>query len=548
MAAQVSPSNSSTFHQELVEQFLRPEAYPERPTSVSVLQTHVSSLFFAGDYVYKVKRPVNYGFLDYSTLARRKRFCGLEVTLNRRMAPDVYLGVVEIRRAEGKLFVAEGDAKDGEVVDYAVKMRRLPADRSLGALLKAGRVTPDDARHIGRLIATFHAKARRSAAIARQGSVGAVRRTLLENFRQTRKYVDAVVSRDLYDDVVAYSLAFLETRSDVLTRRGQEGRVVEGHGDLKASDIYIIDGQVKILDCIEFNRRFRCVDAASDIAFLAMDLEFHGHRDLSQAFINAYVETSGDREAAELLPFFKCYRAYVRAKVNSFRLGDAHLAAQERETALDTAQAYYHLAHSYTQVFPHPSAVLVCGLMGTGKTTIAAELARHWEGVHISSDVTRKALAGLAPTEHRYGAYEEGLYAPDMTRRTYDAMLKEAKEALRQGRLVVLDATYRAAEERRQAARAAEEWGVPLWVVECIAPEGVVRRRVLQRTATGDSASDARWELYPRQKAEWEPVWEAAAGRHVALDTRGALDKTMGRLLRELFTRAIGEQGGEEAS
>ncbi len=529
-------------HQELVRQLLSPSAYSAAPGEVRLLQTHVSSLFFAGDYVYKVKRPVNYGFLDYSTLARRKRFCRLEVALNRPMAPNVYLGVVEVRREDGRLYIAEEGGDKGEVVDYAVKMRRLSAESSLSAMLKADKVSPADARRIGHVVAAFHARARRTAAIARQGGMATVQRNILENFRQTQRYVGVTLSQDTYDDILAFSRAFLQAQASFMARRAQEGRIVDGHGDLKASDIYIVDGEVKILDCIEFNRRFRYGDAASDIAFLAMDLDYHQHAGLSQAFVDAYVEASGDQEVTHLLGFFKCYRAYVRGKVNSFLLDDPTLSPARRQEALDTAGAYFRLAHTYTRVFPCPAIIMVCGLMGTGKTTVAAELARRWQGTHISSDVTRKALTGLASTEHRYESYGQGLYAPGMSQRTYDAMLAQAKEAVAGGRLAILDATYRAAQERRQVVQAAQAQGIPLWIVECTAPEDVVRRRVLLRTAAGASASDARWELYPQQKAEWQPIpihREAHGQRYIVLDTRGAPSRVMQRLLRELFLRVL---------
>ncbi|MBI4310926.1 MAG: AAA family ATPase [Chloroflexi bacterium] len=533
--APVAQASAPYSHEELVKQLLQPEAYPERPATVRLVQTHVSSLFFAGDFVYKVKRPVNYGFVDYTTLARRKRFCVLEASLNGPMAPGVYLGVVEVRRLNGE--VVAGGTYGGEVVDYAVKMRRLPQESSLSMLLKAGKITPDDARSIGEVVARFHAQARRGPAITRLGGLSTVRRNIQENFRQTKRYAGSAVSQDAYDDITAYSHAYLKAREGLFQQRAAEGRILDGHGDLKASDIYIVDGRVLVLDCVEFNRRFRYGDAALDIAFLAMDLDFHGRPDLSRAFVDAYVDASGDAGAREVLGFFKCYRAYVRAKVNSFRLDDPGLAGAEREETLRTAQAYYGLAHSYTQVFPRPAIIVVCGLMGTGKTTVAAELARRWRGVHVSSDVTRKELAGA--TGHHYEGYGQGIYAADMSRRTYDAMLERARDAVGRGYIAVLDATYRSAEERRRAASLAQELGVETWVVECVAPESTVRRRVARRVTEGTSASDARWPLYPQQKAEWEPVAEVPSRRYAVLDTRGGHQAVLQRLLRQLYERAI---------
>ncbi|MDO8751910.1 MAG: AAA family ATPase, partial [Dehalococcoidia bacterium] len=433
-------------HEELVRQLLRPQAYPETVSQVRLLQTHISSLFFTGDHVYKVKKPVNYGFLDFTTLSKRRYYCRQELTLNRRLSPDIYLGVVEIREQGGQLTIGG----QGRTVEYAVKMRQLPTDRALAALLKAGAVSTQDISRLGELVADFHGRANTSPAITQQGGFKAVTRNIRENFRQTRRYIGLCLTQDEYDDMVAYSQAFMATRANTFLRRAAEGRIRDGHGDLHTGAVFLANG-IYILDCIEFNRRFRYGDVASDVAFPAMDLDFHGRRDLSTAFVQAYIQASCDTGVEELLDFFKSYRAYVRAKVTSFRLDDPLLSPTDRKEALATAQAYYRLAHSYTRVIPQPSLFLVAGLMGTGKSTVAQDLARRQNAAYISSDVTRKSLEGIAPTEHRYESFREGIYAPSMSRRTYDAMLSQAREHLATGRSVVLDATFRQSQDRRMA-------------------------------------------------------------------------------------------------
>ncbi len=521
-------------HEFLVQQLLRPEAYPEEVSAVSLAQTHISSLFFTEHHVYKVKKAVNFGFLDFTTLSKRRYFCRQEVTLNRRLAPDVYLDVVEVRESGGRLAI--GGA--GRTVEYAVKMRRLPPDRSLAQLLHQQTVSPQEIRGIGEMIARFHSVARTSPAIARLGGITSVRRNVEENFRQTRRYVGWVVDRDTYDDLAAYSRAFMDTRTETFIRRASEGRIRDGHGDLLSADIFLVNG-VQILDCIEFNRRFRYGDVTADIAFLAMDLDFHGRTDLSTELIEAYIGASADSGVLELLDFFKAYRAYVRAKVTSFRLDDTSLSQEERQQVTSTAQAYYKLAHSYTHVVPQPSLIMVVGLMGTGKSTVGEELSRRWGAVHISSDVTRKALFDLPAGEHRYEAYDQGIYSPDVSRRTYDAMLSEANGLLARGQTVVLDATYRSAAERQRVVEAGRRVSAGAWIVECVVPPETVRRRVRRRVREGTSASDATWELYEQQSAEWEPVAEVPPERHVRLDTSATLQKTMQSLLYQVYAGAL---------
>ncbi len=513
---------------------LRPHAYPETVAQVSLVQTHISSLFFTGEHVYKVKKPVNYGFLDFTTLTKRRYYCRQEVTLNRRLSPDVYLGVVEVREQNGYLAINGL----GRTVEYAVKMRQLPAERSLSALLKTGKVSIGDVQRLGKLVADFHGRAKSTPAITRQGGLVVVNRNVRENFRQTKRYVGPCLSQDVYDDLQAYSHAFMATTAETFVRRAEEGRIRDGHGDIHTGAVFLTDG-IHILDCIEFNRRFRYGDVASDVAFLAMDLDFHGRSDLSHAFIQSYVQASGDTGMMELLDFYKSYRAYVRAKVTSFRLDDPTLADSDREEILDIAQSYYRSAHSYTRVIPRPSLFLVAGIIGSGKSTVGQDLARRQDAIYISSDVTRKSLAGIAPTEHRYEPFGGGIYAPAVSRHTYDTMLSQAREHLAKGRSVVLDGTWRQSHDRHLARDVAQNTGAALWVVECVAPTEEIRRRLERRLRDKSAVSDARWELFQQQLTEWEPVREVSSDRYIKLDTSRSPRKTSLELLLQLYSAAL---------
>jgi len=548
---------------ELVQALLRPEAYPEEVASVEMVETHVSYLFFTGRHVYKVKKPVDYGFLDFTTLEKRRYYCDQEVEVNRRMSPDVYLGVVEIREQDGK-YAIEGS---GRTVEYAVKMRQLPRERAMNVLLKQNKVTEADIRRLAVKIANFHRRAETSPPLDSAqgelveplGGLETLRQNIEENFRQTEKYAGLCLSQDAFDDLLAYSQAYLDARKEIFTRRAREDRIRDCHGDLHTAQIFLVDDVslrpfpalppshpfdgISVIDSIEFNPRFRYSDVGLDVAFLAMDLDFHGRRDLSEEFVRAYVEESGDLEIPDLLDFFKLYRAYVRGKVTSFRLDAPDLsneANEAREAALVTARSYLRLAHSYVPALSQPSLFMVTGLMGTGKSYVSRELARRWDLEYISSDVTRKELAGVLPHEHRYEAYGYGIYSSEFSRRTYQEMVHRAHEHLGRGRSVVLDASFRAASTRREALDVARKVGADAWIVECVADETELRFRLERRLHEEASASDGRWELLRQQKEEWEPVSEVPESRHIRLDTSGPPGETMRRLLEEIYIRWLG--------
>ena len=520
---------------------LDPSAYPGDVDSVEAAETHISYLFFAGGHVYKVKKPVDFGFLDFTSLEKRRDCCHSEVALNRRISPDLYLGVAEIRE-EGGRHALDGP---GRTVEYAVKMVRLPRERAMDLLLRQGLVGPDDVEGIAAKVARFHRDAEHGPHVTRHGDLRSVRLNVEENFAQTRAHVGLTLPADLYDDLAAYSRAFLDARSRLFAARAGEGRIRDCHGDLHTAQIFLEapetrgDGDgVGIIDCIEFNRRFRYSDVAEDIAFLAMDLDHYGRPDLSRAFVDAYVRESGDPGVLGLLDFFKVYRAYVRGKVAGFRLDDPHLSVEAREEAAEAARSYFLLAHSYLPRLPRPGVILVAGLPGTGKTAVAGELARRWGMAHISSDVTRKTLAGVDLTEHRYVPFSEDIYSPEFSELTYRSMFLETAERLRDGERVVLDATFRRAGERRNAVAAARDAGAEAWVVECTLPEEPARRRLEDRFEAGTSVSDGCWELYHRQMAEWEPVTEVPRDRLLRVDTSGSPEDTI-RLVLQGFYAAV---------
>lgn len=327
---------------EMVQALLDPKAYPEIPQRIELMQTQMSFIFLTDNYVYKVKKPVNLGYLDYTTLEKRQFYCYREVELNRRLCPDVYLSVVPITRDKNNFFVGGR----GEAIEYAVKMRRLPQEAMMDVLLTNNQVSSEMVISLAQKLVDFHRRAETNAAISTFGNLDTIAQNTEENFSQTEKYIGNTISRDKYQRIKAYTDSFTSQNAPLFQKRLVDGRIRDCHGDLHAAHICFTD-DICIYDCIEFNDRFRYCDIASEVAFLAMDLDHYRRADLSDCFVDAYVAQSRDKELLKLLNFYKCYRAYVRGKVESFKLDDPHISDEERAKALANTKSYFDLAQSY---------------------------------------------------------------------------------------------------------------------------------------------------------------------------------------------------------
>lgn len=331
---------------DVIEALKDPSSYDEDVEQIELLQTHISFVFLTGRYVYKVKKPVDFGFLDFTTLANRKFFCEEELRLNRRLCPDVYLEVVPINVA-GDSVKIKGP---GETIEYAVKMRELPQDAIMSRLLEKGKVTKGHAEEIAKLLAKFHKEAKTGVGINEYGTLLQVRANWVENFEQTNGLRGGLLGSEEFDFVENAIKHFMDENEALFDTRVKEGRIRECHGDCHSGNIFILDSKdIYIFDVIEFNKAFSCSDVAAEVAFLGMDLEFNGRVDLKEAFINRYIEQSGDGGLLPLLPFYMCYRAYVRAKVASFRLAEADIGADEKSEAEKLTRDYFKLALSYAR-------------------------------------------------------------------------------------------------------------------------------------------------------------------------------------------------------
>jgi len=327
----------------LVEMLRNPEIYPDNPSRMDFVQTQMSLIFLTGNYVYKVKKPVDLGFLDYSTLEKRRGFCYQELRLNQRLCPGAYLDVVPI--------VVNGDniaiGGEGEIVEYAVKMHQLPRDRTMDVLIRGGQVTEDMVQQAAQKVAEFHRNAETNEEISNYGGLDTISTNTGENFSQTEKYIGLSITAEQHQGIKAYTEDFIERNTKLFDKRRIEGRIRDCHGDLHAAHVCFAD-EICIFDCIEFNDRFRYGDVASEVAFLSMDLDRYRRPDLSKVFYDAYVEASGDKELMQLLSFYKCYRACVRGKVESFKLDDPLISQGEKDAILLVAKRYFELAESYT--------------------------------------------------------------------------------------------------------------------------------------------------------------------------------------------------------
>lgn len=501
----------------------RPEFYPDHPTTVERRETHISRVFLAGENVYKVKKPVRFPFIDCSTLERRRRLCFEEVRLNRRLAPGVYAGVHPIVAqnggfALGPLMEDPADARDRGALEYAVRMTRLADERMLDRALARG-ADADEIRAVAGRIAEFHRIAD-GAKAELYGSAAAVAAMVADNLRQCERFEGRALSIAQMDGLAAYCAGFAGEHWELMNRRARDRRVVEGHGDLRCEHVYIDGGRIAIIDCVEFNEALRHGDVACDAGFLAMDLDRVGRHDMSLEFVAAYVDESGDREFSILLPYYECYRAAVRGKVAALRSVAAEIPAAERENALAEARDYFALACRYAGCYDGGRcAIVACGAAGSGKSTVARALAPRVGFQIVSSDETRKRMAGVSPETPMKARYGGGIYADDFTRRTYDALIAAGESILRGGAGVILDATFRHPEERRAAIAMAERAGAPILFVECSAGEDETIRRVRERAQRVGEVSDAGVEVYLRHRRDFVPLDEIAAARRMPADT-----------------------------
>lgn len=515
--------------QELLTKLRDPTAWPNPVGVIEVVHTHGSAVLLGGEHVYKLKKPVDFGFLDYSTLAKRKAMCEAEVALNRRLAPGVYLGVVPITVTNGR--ATFGGA--GEVVEYAVHMKRLDDAWTLGRRVLDGTIDRAMLERVGRTLAQFHRTARRGADVARWASFDAVRENCDDNFTALREHAGVVAPRVEIERLASATDAELARQRGLIEERAAALVPCESHGDLRLEHVYVMpDGELCIVDCIEFSERFRCADPVSDIAFLAMDLKAHGAWDGAEVLLDAYFAESGDSAGRALAPLYIAYRSAVRAKVRAMAAASPAIPDDQRRRALQLARAHIQLAvGELSAPGDRPCLVLVGGLPGTGKSVLSRNLSRECAFTWLRADAIRKELAGLDPLEHGGADVRAGIYTPDWNDRTYGECLARAKELLFGGGRVLVDASFK--EERRRLAfvEASRDWGVPVRILECVSADPLVRERLANRR---EDPSDADWRIYEHVRATWDEFGERTRPLHTRIDTSGPVEASLAQAVASL--------------
>lgn len=517
----------------LIETLARPAAYPYQVGEVEVRQTHISVAFLAGPFVYKVKKPVAPGFLDFTTLDKRLLYCREEVRLNRRLAPDVYLGVVPITATpRGLQFEGQGVA-----LEWAVKMHRLPDEATFLERVRRSDVDVRLVEEVARRIAAFHRAAETNDRISSFGRAAVVARTILDVFDRAAPRIEGIVAREVFARVKGLAEESLKRLGPLIDSRAARGVPRDCHGDLHLDHIYCFPdrpppGDLVAIDCIEFNERFRFIDPVADMAFAVMDFAFHGRRDLARTFADAYFCATEDDEGRTLLPLYTAYRAAVRGMVDGMLVHEAEVLEAERAAAHARSRAHWLLALAELESpGRRPCLLLVAGLPGTGKSTLANALSRRAGFEVIRSDVIRKELAGLPADEPSPPEVRESLYSKGSTDRTYGECLRRAESLLAGGLRVLVDATLREEKQRRTFLNMAVSCGVPSAMLLCQADPTTIRNRLNSRR--GD-ASDADWNVYLRTAASWEDVGEGVARALHPVSTDGTLEQSLGRACKVL--------------
>jgi aminoglycoside phosphotransferase family enzyme/predicted kinase len=511
--------------EQLVRFLLDRRSYRHRPRSVRLIQTHASYVFVAGPYVYKVKKPVNFGFLDFSTLEKRRYFSEREISLNRRLCSDVHLGVVPISLRGTVLTFGPGDT----VIEYAVKMRKLEERYLLSQLLKRDKVRR---RHLDRVVSAlqaFYQSQEPTSAILKWGEIEKLKVSTRENFRQAESFVGQTISATAFKVIRSYTNDFYRFNARLFESRIRERRIRDCHGDLHLDHVHLTPNRLSIYDCIEFNDRLRYIDVASDIAFLAMDFEFQGRRDLSRYFTARMVEVLGDRHLLKLIDFYKCYRAFVRGKVDSLQS-----AGSKRDRSRSRARRYFQLALQYAVCGSEPMVVIVMGRIASGKSALAKCLSAELGWDVFSSDRTRKQLAGVPLYTRGDITARRQLYSEAMARKTYQLLARKGATSAIEKTGAILDATYSRRRDRDGLRRKLERRGVSYCFVETQAPDSILKRRLIQRAGAPREISDARREDFENLSRSYDPPIEIPANKLITVSTPGALEEVTTSVLQAL--------------
>lgn len=510
--------------------FLRkPSSYSNHPAEVQIKQTHASILAIAPPYVYKVKKQVNLGFLDFTSLPQRKANCERELRLNSRLCAGLYVGIVPIVLRNGELHFGS----DGQVVDYALQMKQLADGFFMNQLLQQGQLKIDKIEPVLERLKNFYTTQPADASIATYGNMAHMKVNTDENMASLQADVKDNTHKVVLKAISSFVDTFYEKFRLLFDKRVKEHRIKDCHGDLHLDHIHLQDGKVCIYDCIEFNDRFRYIDVASDIAFLAMDLDFYGRPDLSAYVANRMAELLHDPDLKLLMDFYKCYRACVRAKVETIKCGEKEISAQERKISLEYATHYISLALQYAIFGSRPTVLIVCGKVGSGKSTLAKRLTEllHWK--YIGSDEIRKQQAGL-PLYKRTDAHKrKWVYARERSEQVYNTLLTTSLAHVHNYRSMVVDATFGQAAHRALFIEALEELQVPYYFLEMQASDEIIKQRLAQREKDKQVVSDARLEDFEWLSHSYQELNEIPAAHLLKIHSHVDMEETLANVFNQ---------------
>lgn len=519
----------------LIEFLSTPSSYPHSPVQIKHIQTHASDVFMAPPFVYKIKKPIDLGFLDFSTLQKRRHYCEKEIVLNRRLCSGAYIGVDEISLTDGTLSLGKGD----QTVEYAVKMNILPEECFLQNLLKENKADETDFIRISNKLTKFYQDQKTNDEIAEYGLPEKIKIKIDENLALSKHFIEETISQASYSAIKFYNDYFFVNKSDLFRMRIEQDRIKDCHGDLRLEHINFCSEDICIFDCIEFNERFRYIDIASDIAFLAMDLDFNSYYRFSKFFVSEITKSMKDHAIYDVLDFYKCYRAYVRGKVESIKALEPEVPSKERDLAHLKAESYFKLALKYA-LFGSGSVIIVTfGVIGSGKSTFAELLSKELSCEIVSSDIVRKKTSGIPSKERKYEEYDSGIYSKHITERTYQELFDRAEEITKNGRTVILDASFSKRTWRECLIDRANSLNTPLYFIQTHAPKDVIEQRLLKRERQGISVSDGRLEILDRFICEFEEPLELSEKNLITIDTTKPLLDNMKSIFKDTIIRNL---------
>ncbi|MDX2493341.1 MAG: AAA family ATPase [Desulfuromusa sp.] len=515
---------------QLIQSMLDPSFYDHPVTGIELVETHISWIFLAGDFAYKLKKPVNFGFLDFSTLEKRRHFCQEELRINKRFAPQLYLEVIRIGGKHDRLKLNGKPA-----LDYVVKMKRFPQQKQLDRMLAAGQLTNNHIEKFAEKIAQIHKHAPVAKTNRKFGSPQAIIDPILQNFIQIRRFLPDPTMLRQVDRLEEWSRDAYTRLEPIFLQRKSEGFIRECHGDTHLANMAWFDSAPLLFDCIEFNENLRWIDPISDVAFLAMDLDDRGESALGWRFLNRYLQESGDYPGMTLLNFYKVYRAMVRAKVTCLRLSQSDLSEAERNDDLELLQSFLKLATEY--MTPQlPPLIITHGLSGSGKTSFVNELAPLSNGICLHSDLERKRLYQLAPTENSHSPITGGIYSTAASIKTYSQLLELAGILLKADIPTIVDATFIKQSSREQMRQLALKRQVPLVILDFPLAEKELRQRVKLRAGQTKQVSEATEAVLDNQLTDEEPLVARETHHVISINPNTEVEKVAKQLKKQAKT------------